>query len=124
MNSSKEKSLQSERLTKHIVDDISQRVGDTVSPYKIFKNYKPKVGTRFTADGFKQAIMLYQAYIIDLDKGKRYDHNPTVLIALDQTLTWPYYIDAKRLVVFNQHDAFIFGLYGGDLLAWAKAQNS
>lgn len=124
MNSSKEKSLQSERLTKHIVDEISRRVGDTISPYRIFKNYKPHTGTRFTADGFKQAIVLYQAYPIELDKTKRYDHNPTVLIALDQTLTWPYYIDARRLVVFNEQDAFIFGLYGGDLLTWARAQNS
>lgn len=107
-------SLSKEEISKLVFDIISKSVDQPLTFFMIYKNKK---GTRFTGLGYELAKDIWKSYSIKLPE--TYVTVNRTLLMLDNRMTWPYYLSKRKLVLFNEMDAFEFSLYQGDINLWA-----
>lgn len=108
-------SLSKEQISKLVFDTIAKSVDMPLTFFMIYKNSK---GTRFTGLGFELAKEHWKTYSIKLPDN--YITLNRTLLMLDSRMTWPYYLSKRKLVLFNEMDAFEFSLYQGDINLWAN----
>jgi len=107
--------LSKEQISKLVFDTIVKSVDQPLTFFTVYKNAK---GTRFTGIGFELAKEQWKTYPIKLADNYRI-LNKTLLM-LDERMIWPYYLSKRKLVLFNEMDAFEFTLYQGDINLWAN----
>lgn len=90
--------------------------------YMIFKNIQltdNKIsGLRMTKLGFSLLKGKYDCYPFVI--GEEGIHK-NLLIQLHKNMSWPYYIDKKKLVMFSGDDAMWMKLYGNDIDKFTKS---
>lgn len=81
----------------------------------LFKNFRKvnglTYGLRLSATGQKVLSRIFTCWEFDHN---RLSNNKT-LIDLDTHMTWPYYIGRGHVVFYNELDAAMFRLNGGEL---------
>lgn len=107
--------LQKNPLSEFVFNELQKTVEQPLTFFHIFKNLK---GTRFTGLGYATAKKIWQVYTVKLPQ--EYKIKNRTLLMLDERMTWPYYLSHTKLVLFNEMDAFEFGLYQGDINLWAN----
>jgi hypothetical protein len=107
--------LQKSQISEFVFNELQKTIGYPLTFFHVYKNLK---GTRFTTFGYERAKKIWQAYIVKLPQG--YKTKNRTLLMLDERVTWPYYLTQTKLVLFNEMDAFEFGLYQGDINLWAN----
>jgi hypothetical protein len=98
-----------------ILEELSKEYETPLTFFSIFKNPK---GTRFTYTGFTLAKSKWTVYTIKLPV--KYKILTKTLLLLDERMSWPYYLDKTKLVLFDEMDAFEFSLYQGDINLWSN----
>tara|TARA_Y100000389_G_C17175828_1_gene371455 strand:+ start:137 stop:514 length:378 start_codon:yes stop_codon:yes gene_type:complete len=83
--------------------------------YRVFANYRlsnnqPK-GIRLTTWGKSRLVKAFDSYTFESDT----DLTGKILIKLDEAMTWPYYVNKKTVILFNQTDAAWFKINGSSL---------
>jgi hypothetical protein len=107
--------LSKKPISDVVLNKIQEHHRIEVEFFKIFKNAK---GTRFTGSGFELAKPIWKTYTITLPENYRI--LTKTLLLLDSSMTYPYYLSKRLLVLFNEMDAFEFSLYQGDINLWAN----
>jgi len=84
--------------------------------YMVFKNIQltdnKVTGLRMTKLGFSLLKSKYDSYPFVI--GEEGIHK-NLLIQLHKHMSWPYYIDKKKLVMFSGDDAMWMKMYGNDI---------
>lgn len=104
-----------EQISKVVFESITKSVDQPLTFFTVYKNSK---GTRFTGLGFELAKDIWKTYTVKLPEN--YITLNKTLLMLDSRMTWPYYLSKRKLVLFNEMDAFEFNLYQGDINLWAN----
>jgi hypothetical protein len=83
--------------------------------FRVFANYRlsnnqPK-GIRLTNWGKSRLVKSFDSYTFETDT----ELTGKILVKLDDAMTWPYYVNKKTVVLFNQTDAAWFKINGGSL---------
>lgn len=88
-----------------------------------FFNVSETGGLRLTPMGYKVLTMLKEpSWVIEVTDSKIFKNNK-MLLALDKKLTGPYYIEKKKLIMFNSQEALLASLYT-DLAQFLDSYNS
>jgi hypothetical protein len=86
----------------------------------VFRNYRQQNnqhwGLRLTALGHKLLSKHYSCY--GFEHNGSFNHG--VLLMLDKSMKWPYYLNKKSVFFYNQEDAAWFRLNGNDLSQYAQ----
>jgi hypothetical protein len=83
--------------------------------YRVFANYRnsndqPK-GLRLTTWGKSRLEKSFESYKFETDT----ELTGKILVKLDEAMIWPYYVNKKTVVLFNQTDAAWFKINGSSL---------
>ena len=89
-----------------------------ITPYSIFKNYKPgkHKGLRLTSFGWELMKPHFRYWSFQCPPG--WSPKPGHLIGLEQHLDWPYYHGAGYFRIFGEQDAMEIRLVNDDTLLW------
>jgi len=86
----------------------------------VFRNYKLQNnqhhGLRLTAFGHKMLSKHYANY--GFEHNNLFNHS--VILVLDKSMKWPYYLNKKKVFFYNQDDAAWFRLNDHDLNQYAQ----
>jgi len=70
-------------------------------------NKKP-TGLRLSSKGYQLLNRLFDHYEFQSDQ----ELTGSIVISLDNNMKWPYYIDGKKVILYNREDAGWFKLSG------------
>lgn len=94
--------------------DFLTRPDDVVLP-ALFLNYRNGRGLRLTIFGLKLLEPLAVHYEIPLISARACD-----MARLETRLTMPYFVDRKRIVLFEEESAVLLRLTNGDLSTFVQ----
>lgn len=83
--------------------------------YQVFDNFRMKgdapTGIRLTTWGKNRLAKGFESYKFE----NTVDLTGKILLKLDEAMTWPYYVNKKTVILFNQTDAAWYKLNGESL---------
>lgn len=82
--------------------------------------YSGKESLRLNKSGLYELKAMFKMYPVPLKPG--FQVKNVHIKYLEEELTYPYYLDNKKLVLFNAKDVLDFKLHDGDLDSWARTR--
>jgi len=83
--------------------------------YQVFSNFRVKdnkpTGIRLTTWGKNRLSKSFESYKFE----NTVEITGKILLKLDEAMTWPYYVNKKTVILFNQTDAAWYKLNGESL---------
>ena len=117
----KNRTLKSE-ITRHVLDELSDIIvydyHQAINSW--WHNIRKSGGLRLTDEGFRvlKTELGLDSWNVDISQNtQKLNHN--ILLQLDRSLQWPYYIDRKiaKIIFFSSKEATLATLYG-DVGEW------
>ena len=93
---------------------------DSNVPMIWHNQYSAKDSLRLNKSGLFELKTAFKSFPIPLKKG--FQVKNVHIKYLERDLIYPYYLDNKKIILFNGKDVLDIKLHDGDLDAWARAR--